>query len=432
MPRTRVIEIDDAQALGTRLRAARAERQMSLRDLAFPGCTAPYISAIEHGRRTPSLQILNALAERLGVTPTFLATGATATDQELLDDAELALRLGEPKQAEALFEKVASSSSGTTKMRALGGLGLCALNDGNLLDGIQLLEGARSLDGDAFLHNISLVEALGRSYADHGEYESAAALFSAARDRAEERSEPAAALKLTVLLANTYIDLGDLGHSIETLGEALNEAVELKDARARATVYWTQARLHTIEGRHDVAAEFAGRALETLRVDEDERAIAFALQTLAYIELERDNAEQALELLEEAAPTIRRTATTIERAVFDLERGRALASLGRNDEAQALLQEIGPVLSGDQRSNSGRYLVVLGELYEKLGRDDDALAMYEAAVDLLEGPRSPHLARGFQLIASLLERQGKPTEALAALRRAFELNNAAAQRTTAS
>jgi tetratricopeptide (TPR) repeat protein len=430
MPRTRVIQIDDAQALGARLRSAREQRQMTLRDLAFPGCTAPYISAIEHGRRIPSLQILNVLSERLGVSPAYLATGATTTDDEQLDDAELALRLGDPKQAQAICVKVAARATGATKMRALGGLGLCALEDADLTGAIAFLEEARSLDDTGFLNDISLVEALGRSYADRGEYESATALFGAARGQAKERREPAAALKLTVLLANTYIDLGDLGHSAETLGEALNDVAELKDTRLRATVYWTQARLHTIEGRHDVAAEFAARALETLRVEEDERAVAFALQTLAYIELERDAPERALALLDDAAPTIQRTGSALERAVFDLERARALAALGRSADAQALMRQIGPILSGEARANSGRYLLVLGELYEQLGDDQDALAMYEAAVELLEGPRSPHLARGYQLMATLLERQGKVTEALAALRRAYELNDSGLSRRT--
>jgi len=47
MARVRVLQVDDPQALGARLREARHARGLSLRGLAFPGCTAPYISTID-------------------------------------------------------------------------------------------------------------------------------------------------------------------------------------------------------------------------------------------------------------------------------------------------------------------------------------------------------------------------------------------------
>ena len=50
---------------------------MTLRELAFPGCSAAYLSQIERGARTPSLQVIVQLAARLGVAAQFLSHGGT-------------------------------------------------------------------------------------------------------------------------------------------------------------------------------------------------------------------------------------------------------------------------------------------------------------------------------------------------------------------
>ena len=70
--------------LDNRLRKAREETGLSQRQLSFPGCTAAYISRIEKGDRFPSLQLLNALAERLRVDPRWLATGERPRPDDLL------------------------------------------------------------------------------------------------------------------------------------------------------------------------------------------------------------------------------------------------------------------------------------------------------------------------------------------------------------
>ena len=81
-----------------RIRAAREQAGLSQRQLSFEGCTAAYISRIEAGARTPSFQILRVLAETLGVSADFLATGEAsqglAQRDELLE-AELAAQAGD-------------------------------------------------------------------------------------------------------------------------------------------------------------------------------------------------------------------------------------------------------------------------------------------------------------------------------------------------
>ncbi len=53
------------------LRDLRAKRGLSLRDLApLAGITHAHIGLIEHGRRTPSLEVVEKIAKALKVAPT--------------------------------------------------------------------------------------------------------------------------------------------------------------------------------------------------------------------------------------------------------------------------------------------------------------------------------------------------------------------------
>jgi len=73
--RERIPHYDDAVEVGKRLNAARQRAGLSQRELAFPGCSAAYISRIERGERVPSLQVMRELARRIGVTESELAFG---------------------------------------------------------------------------------------------------------------------------------------------------------------------------------------------------------------------------------------------------------------------------------------------------------------------------------------------------------------------
>lgn len=66
----------DAAEIGKRLREARLAAGLSQRSLAFPGCTAAYVSRLEDGQRVPSGHLLDELARRLGTTREWLEHGS--------------------------------------------------------------------------------------------------------------------------------------------------------------------------------------------------------------------------------------------------------------------------------------------------------------------------------------------------------------------
>ena len=66
--RARTPHYDDPAAVGRRVYEAREAAGLSQRELAFPGCSAAYISRIERGERIPSLQVMRELARRIGIS----------------------------------------------------------------------------------------------------------------------------------------------------------------------------------------------------------------------------------------------------------------------------------------------------------------------------------------------------------------------------
>src|SRR5258707_5950934 len=104
MPRSLTTHIDSPKEVGARLKASRERAGLSQRQLAFPGCTAAYISRLEAGARVPSLQMVNQLALRLDVSGQWLATGseAAAVQPSDLIDAEAALPLRHVHEAQHL------------------------------------------------------------------------------------------------------------------------------------------------------------------------------------------------------------------------------------------------------------------------------------------------------------------------------------------
>lgn len=76
----RVAGHKDAKAIGRRLKQARDEAGLSQRQLAKQTTmTAAYISRLEAGARTPTVDALRAFAVPLNVDPGWLETGTAST-----------------------------------------------------------------------------------------------------------------------------------------------------------------------------------------------------------------------------------------------------------------------------------------------------------------------------------------------------------------
>jgi transcriptional regulator with XRE-family HTH domain len=117
LKRPRTPHYDDPVAVGSRLHAAREAAGISQRELAFPGCSAAYISRIERGERIPSLQVMRELAHRVGISEAELAYGREPIDPAVssavraVQAAEETGKAGEVARAYQALSRAASRAA---------------------------------------------------------------------------------------------------------------------------------------------------------------------------------------------------------------------------------------------------------------------------------------------------------------------------------
>jgi tetratricopeptide (TPR) repeat protein len=425
MARKKSTHVDDPVTVGRRLKEARARAGLSQRQLAFPGCSAAYISRLEAGERIASWRVLRELGQRLEVSDEYLATGRVTVPFSVLDDAEVALRLDESEEAARLFEIALKDAPGDAeRSRALEGLGQLAFRGGNPELAVELFEKALSLAEDDVSERPTLAENLARSYASLGRL--ARAIEVLERCVAAYAHDPVQYIRFAGFLGAALTDNGNFAEAERVLASALARGREVADPYTRARLYWSEARLHNEQGRSTAAARCAQRALEILRTTEDTYAIAHLLQGLAHIYLDLGRPRDALELLEEGRELLAAAGTPLEIAQYRIEEARALAALGDKEEAAALAIQVGNELQGTHPVDSGRSYSLLGEIFADLGERERARELLELAVEMLE-QQAPtrYLVQTYKRLAALLKSEGDTAGALDLLERALGVQEGA-------
>ena len=166
------------------------------------------------------------------------------------------------------------------------------------------------------------------------------------------------------------------------------------------------------------AARYARKALELLELTEHTAYAARAHQLLAHVELDRGNAEEALDVLDRGLPLVEQGGNRVEHALFELEKARALVRLGRGADAERLAQQAAATLEDASPVDAGRGHTVVAEVYEQLGDTKRAIETYERAAELLSVNPNRYLLEVYAKLADLLEAEGRKDEALDVLKKA--------------
>ena len=425
MPRSLTTHIDSPKEVGARLKQARERAGLSQRQLAFPGCTAAYISRIEAGARVPSLQMIQELALRVDVAGQWLATGVepATTDPAELVEAEVALRLGEVEEAERLY-RAHLQPGDPARGAALAGLGQIAFRGEHIGQSIELLEQALEARKGSTLADPGAVDTLGRAYAVSGAMESSIAIFGRALAEATEAQAAMEQLRFSVLLANALIDVGAFGKAERALADVIAIALSSDDPVTSARVFWSQSRLHSMRGEPQLAGRYARRALEILERTENDSYVALAYHLLAYAEVESGNFSEALELLDHGRELLGDSGKRMD-ARFSIEESRALVGLERYAEAARAASNALELLETMQPADRGRAYVTLSDVFLASGDGVRGRMLLEQGLDnLIEYGNRFALDAGRRL-ADLLEAEGDTAGALEALKRATEAAAAA-------
>ena len=427
MPRGVGRHIDDRAAVGARIRAARLQAGLSQRDLAFDGCSYAYISRVEAGQRIPSMQVLQELGRRLGVSATYLALGTDAPDHvDPLDAADIACRLGDHGLAEQIYEAVTlePAPAPVRLARALAGLGEIAFQRGDADVAAHLFEAALAEPALGRAGASAIADRLGRIYALRGEHERALGIYEKELVEAARLNDQAALMRFSTLLANAVLDAGNTGRAQELLGQALAVADQAQDPLDRARLWWSQSRLHDSQGQSDLAAHYARLALSVLEETEQMGFAAVAHLLLAYIENERGDGGAALACLERAELVLATSSNRLHWGLFQVERARALLLTGEREEAASVAMGALPLVGDASAIDSGRAQALLGDVFRELGDVERAQELYELALETLPGV-DRNLLRVYEGLAEILEEQGRGDEAFDLLKQAMRVRRAA-------
>jgi transcriptional regulator with XRE-family HTH domain len=434
------MEID--AAAGARVRALRTERGLSQGALCGPGISRSYLSLIESGRRRPTPPVLRTLADALGTTAEYLATGRTPPPmptEHLLIFAELALHNGSPDTALEGF---------TAALAALTAGDRPAARDAELRRRAELGH-ARALEllgrlGDAAYAYDVLWRAtepgtmtwaqLGidvcRCHRDAGDLDYAAEIGERALALFEslDLAWSDEAIRLGVTLAGVYRLRGDLLRAQTLLRRLTALADELGSPLARGSAYWNAAIVAERLGRSGDAVLLAEKAVALFGETDRARNLAMVRDAYGHLLVNQGSVAQGRRELRAAYAAAVEVASASDLAHCldglvvaaladdDLPEARA-----RVDEAMRLnVAELDPALRSTLHVRLAQ--VQLGEGDPAAARDSLATAH-----SLLEGS-SRRDVEAWQEIAELWEQQGEPALANDAYRRCLEATGMVARR----
>jgi tetratricopeptide (TPR) repeat protein len=417
------------ETIGQRLRRLRLERGLPQRELAAPGVSYAYISRIEAGQRQPSVKAIRTLARKLGISAQYLETGSATTseeDRELrLADAELRLRLGESlAEAEDALRSVLEEAreAGDVEMvaRAEIALGLAAAKVGRHSDAAEHLERAIGMPPTTPATQPDVYITLGTTYLSLDRPEQAAELYESSLDElADEPEDSSARIRFVTHLSYALSNMGRFGEAKEILSDLTANAGPILDPYGRIRVYWSLARLASMEGHPRSALRHLRRAIALLESTEDTLHLARAHLLCSEILILDGEVELTAFHLEQAERLFELGGDAHDLASVRAQQAKRAALLGEAEEAIALA-EASLALSGENPVGSALYALGLGHAAN--GNVDEAVAALDRAVSLLrqrgEWREAVQAARAW---ADALRGAGRFTEAFEVLDQAADL-----------
>jgi tetratricopeptide (TPR) repeat protein len=395
---------------------------LSLRGVAFPGCSPSFLSRVEAGERVPSVATLVELAGRLGVPPEELL--GRRVDNRLPDGevlaAEVAARLGEEGSEaglERLLETARKLGDVRSQSRLLEALGLLATQRRTDSRAVRLLEEALAIDPLATpRERPALHRALGRALAGAGDLTRAIAVLRSAFDEvsSDPRDVPVMA-QIGTYLANAYTDNGDFGEAERVLAEIISHERELAPGNA-LRLEWALARTYAEEGRLTVAESYTRRVLARLESSEHRQLLGHAHMLLAGVLLDQQRVDDAIPHLE-TAERLMAGESPVELARISLDRSRAAIARGDIDQAELFAREALHRSEATEPGHAGEAYGYLAQVEMERGNLHEARFLCQQALELMSGTTSTlHVRVVYDTLAAVEERDGNLRAALEALR----------------
>jgi tetratricopeptide (TPR) repeat protein len=424
----------DAVALGERLRALRAERGLTLGQVAGARFSAAFLSQIERGLARPSTPNLQHIAEQLGVdADQILSTTPSETDREVA-----ALRLTEARTALARDDPEAA-------LEVLGALPPTLTDadrfDGGLLRGDALARTGREDEAIGVVGDLAreprassaemrlrIAEIAGLAHYRRLRYHQAFEALRAAEAVLHDPGvDPGVKARFLTMRGACRVMIGDEQQAVADYEAALEAGGNLADLLELGRIYDGLNRAHQLLGNYVEALAYAQRSAQIFEVLQSGRHVGRVHHSLGDLHQrigDLDEAErsfgQALTAFQAVADVASQAYTVSSLAEIALLRGDLTGAETRALEAAGLAE------AAKNQVVAGEVAELRGVIADKRGDLDEAERHLLLAVEHFEATGvGQRLGDACHALALVLQRKNEDSRALMYSMRAFEAHHPA-------
>lgn len=419
--------------IGTQVRDLRQSKGLTQQSLAGNGISAGYISLIESGKRTPSTEITQRLAERLGVPVDRLTDAGRplASDHARLEAnfARLSLANGDPADAVRVLSSVRFDEldSGTACDAALV-LAESLQETGDLDSAVGVLEDlvVRCRHERSWLIMASAAMSLAAMYLESGDISRSVetAQLALADVEAAGLEGTDEHIRLGSVLVWALVEGGDLLFAARRVEQFIEVADRLGSTRARGSVYWNAALVAQERGRVADAIKLTDRAVAMLGEQDAGRDLPRLRMSYARLLLihSTPRAVEALRQLDRAESDPALLGSRLDLGTAATYRGRAHLLLGELDDAAQHAARALTLLGPSEHVERASALLLLGDVGAAQRDVDLTQEAYREAERVLTGMRpSRQVARLWRELGDAVRELGELDRAMAAYDRSFTM-----------
>lgn len=407
---------------------------MTQRELAGDQLSVSYVSLLEAGKRSPTPETIQILANALVCDVTdLIETGNSRQPLALmLAQADLALEAGQVASALERYEQIIAADSDNSELvrKARLGHAQSLQRSGRLADAAKVYERCVRLGEVDPANEASLQVYVGwcRCLYELGELvrasevgKAALAEFDAAQARESEMS-----IRLIATVAAVWLELGDLREAERLLEDGLQRASRVRSPTARGAILWNASLVAYEIGRYQHALELAEEALSTFRGSDTRRYLGKLLGARGYLLLRTDppRVSEALDSLTDALAHLADAADPIEKAYVYTE--LCYARLATDEVAAAIeaAENARRLLGSTAQLELARATTALAVALTASGEQERARALFtEAATVLGRLGATRHAARSWVELAHALGDSGNLRGAIDAYANATKAMN---------
>jgi len=417
---------------GERLKQLRLSSGLSQGELAGSDLSASYISLLESGKRTPSSEVVNLLAARLGCSNTRLVEGRPSDRDRLtaleLAYAKLAIEHGESSDAKNRLERLLTDDGVPLDARdeATGLLATALERLGEHAAAIRVLQPlfARALQRQSAVPVILVAQVLCRAHLDSGDLNRAAQVGESALSVARDQGLVGATeyFRLAATVMSAYIEMGDYVHARTWADTFIDEATAAGEMAGQAVLYWNSALIAEYEGNIGEALRLCEQAMGRLSELDNLRDFARVRLATAEIMLYADppDGKRAGDLLDAALSDLRDLGSRHDQGLWNRAKSATLLLQGDSSGAEGRARQALDLFLGLSAEDSAFAWLMLHDTLIAQERFVEALETIDKAARIAEA-LEPGRSRAFlwREIGERYSACGKLEPAVQALGRAL-------------